>query len=62
MRNSLQKHGIPEAKKQLKLRMKNRGLDSIQVLVTRKAGKLEFDFTGSAAQVVTAREIFANWN
>jgi hypothetical protein len=62
MSNSLQRHGIKEIYKQLRLRMKNSGLETIQVLVTRRAGKYKFNFTGSAEQVVKAEQILAAWN
>ena len=42
--------------------MKNSGLDTIEVQVTRRAGKLKFHFTGSAEQVVKAEQILADWN
>ena len=42
--------------------MKNSGLDTIGVQVTRRAGKLRFNFTGSAEQVVEAEKILANWS
>ncbi|HUE36531.1 MAG TPA: hypothetical protein VMO20_04010 [Candidatus Acidoferrum sp.] len=61
MSNSLQQHGIKEIYKQLRLRMKNRGLETIQVHVTRRAGKFQYNFTGSAEQVVTAEKILADW-
>jgi hypothetical protein len=61
MSNSLQQHGIKEVYKQLRLRMKNRGLDTIQVLVTRRAGKYQYTFTGSPEQVVQAEQILAAW-
>jgi len=61
MSNSLQQHGIKEIYKQLRLRMKNRGLETIQVLVTRRAGKFKFNFTGSPEQVVKAEQILAAW-
>jgi hypothetical protein len=60
--NSLQKHGPQEAHKQLHLRMQRRGLSSIKVEVTRRAGKLKFNFTGSAADVKQAEKILADWN
>jgi hypothetical protein len=41
--------------------MKNRGLETIQVHVTRRAGKFQYSFTGSAEQVVTAEKILADW-
>jgi N-methylhydantoinase B/oxoprolinase/acetone carboxylase alpha subunit len=62
MTNSLQKHGIVEVQKQLRLRMKNSGLETIKVEVTRRAGKLRFNFTGSAEQVKKAEDILAKWN
>lgn len=61
MNNSLQQHGIKEIYKQLRLRMKNRGLETIQVHVTRRAGKFQYSFTGSAEQVATAEKILADW-
>lgn len=61
MSNSLQQHGIPEIQKQLRLKMKNAGLDTIQVEVTRRAGKKKFNFVGDAEQVVKARAILADW-
>ena len=61
MSKSLQQHGIREVHKKLRLRMKNSGLDTIGVEVTRHAGKLKFNFTGSAEQVVKARQILAEW-
>jgi hypothetical protein len=61
MSNSLEQHGIKEIYKQLRLRMKNRGLDTIQVQVTRRAGKYKYNFTGSPEQVLTAEKIFAAW-
>lgn len=61
MSKSLQQHGIREVHKQLCLRMKKSGLDTIGVEVTRPAGKLKFNFTGSAEQVVKARHILAEW-
>ena len=62
MSNSLQRHGIKEIYKQLRLRMKNSGLETIQVLVTRRAGKYKYNFTGSPEQVVKAEQILAAWN
>lgn len=41
--------------------MKNNGLDTIKVLVTRRAGKYQYAFTGSAEQVVKAEAIIAAW-
>jgi hypothetical protein len=61
MSKSLQQHGLVEAQKQLRLRMKNQHLDSIKVEVTRRAGKLQFHFTGSPDQVTKAEEILASW-
>ena len=61
MSNSLQQHGIKEIYKQLRLSMKNHGLESIQVQVTRRAGKYKFAFTGSPEQVTKAEAILAAW-
>ena len=61
MSKSLQQHGIKEIYKQLRLAMKNNGLDTINVLVTRRAGKFKFTFTGSPEQVVKAEQILAAW-
>jgi len=41
--------------------MKNSGLNTIEVLVTRRAGKFRFAFTGSPEQVVKANQILAAW-
>jgi len=60
--NSLQRHGLHEAHKQLHLRMRRNGLASIVVHVTRRAGKLQFNFTGSAEEVKKAEAILAEWN
>jgi hypothetical protein len=61
MSNSLQQHGIKEIYKQLRLRMKNSGLDTIKVHVINRAGKFRYSFTGSAEQVVQADKILAAW-
>jgi len=61
MSNSLQQHGFREIYKQLRLAMKNHGLDTIQVLVTKRAGKFKFAFTGSPEQVVKAEQVLAAW-
>jgi hypothetical protein len=61
MSNSLEQHGIKEVYKQLRLRMKTSGLDTIKVQVTRRAGKYKYNFTGSPEQVLTAEKIFATW-
>jgi hypothetical protein len=61
MSNSLQQHGINEVSRQLRLAMKINGLESIKVLVTRRAGKYQYAFTGSADQVVKAEQILAAW-
>ena len=60
--NSLQHHGIHEAHKQLHLRMQRSGLTSIKVLVTRRAGKIRFNFTGLEEEVRKAEKILADWN
>jgi hypothetical protein len=59
---SLQHHGIREAHKQLHQRMQLRGLSSIKVQVTRRAGKIRFHFTGSEEEVKQAEQILADWN
>jgi hypothetical protein len=60
--NSLQKHGPQEAHKQLHYRMQRNGLSSIKVHVTRRAGKLKFNFTGAADEVSKAEKILAEWS
>ena len=42
--------------------MKRTGLTSIKVEVTRRAGKLRFNFTGSDEEVKQAEKILADWN
>jgi hypothetical protein len=61
MSKSLQQHGFKEIYKQLRLAMKNSGLNTIEVLVTRRAGKFKYAFTGSPEQVVKAEAILAAW-
>jgi hypothetical protein len=61
MSNSLQQHGMKEIYKQLRLRMKNSGLATIKVLVTRRSGKFQYDFTGSPEEVAKAQQIVAAW-
>jgi hypothetical protein len=61
MSKSLQQHGIKEVYKQLRLAMKINGLETIKVHITRRAGKLKFDFTGANEQVVKAKKILAAW-
>ncbi len=61
MSNSLEQHGIKEVYKQLRLRMKNSGLDTIKVQVSRRAGKYQYHATGSPEQVLKAEKIFAAW-
>ena len=61
MSNSLEQHGIKEIYKQLRLRMKTSGLDTIKVQVSRRAGKYKYNFTGSPEQVLKADKIFAAW-
>jgi hypothetical protein len=41
--------------------MKSSGLATIKVEVTRRAGKLRFNFTGSEAEVKQAEKILADW-
>ena len=60
--NSLKRHGIYEAHKQLHRRMQRSGLSTIKVLVTRRAGKMKFNFTGSEEEVRKAERILADWN
>ena len=62
MTNSLNLHGAREVHKQLQLRMKNSGLETIKVHVTRKSGKIKCHFTGSPEQVVKAEQILAAWS
>jgi len=61
MSNSLQLHGIREVNKQIRLKMKNSGLDTIQVHVLRIAKKYKCTFTGAPEQVVQAEKILAAW-
>jgi hypothetical protein len=61
MSHSLQQHGFREINKQLRFRMIASGLDTIQILVTRRAGKFRFSFTGLPEQVVKAEAILAAW-
>jgi len=61
MSKSLQQHSAHEINKQLCLKMKNSGLDTIEVQITRRAGKFRYGFTGSAEQVVKAEAILAAW-
>ncbi|MEI6077749.1 MAG: hypothetical protein WCS94_19360 [Verrucomicrobiota bacterium] len=61
MSNSLQQHGFKEIYKQLRFHMKTHGLDTIKVLITRRAGKYHYSFTGAAEQVVKAEQILAAW-
>jgi hypothetical protein len=58
---SLQRVGAKEAHKQLHLRMRRSGLASIKVLVTRRAGKLQFGFAGTEEEVKKAEAILADW-
>jgi hypothetical protein len=61
MSNSLQQHSIKEVTKQLRLRMKRSGLDTVEVQVTRQCGKYQYGFTGSPEQITKAEEILAAW-
>lgn len=61
MSNSLQQHSFTEVYKQLRLRMKNSGLNTVQVQVTNRAGKKQYAFTGSPEQVAQAEKILAAW-
>ena len=58
---SLHRHGASEAHKQLHLRMKQRGLTTVKVSVTRKSGRLNVQFSGSDEEVKIARQILADW-
>ncbi len=60
--HSLEQHGIREAYRQLHLRMQRRGLTSIKVQVTRRAGRLKFSFSGLDEEVKKAEKILADWN
>jgi hypothetical protein len=61
MSNSLQKHPMKEIYKQLRLRIKNNGLETVQVQLSRRAGKIQIGFTGSTEQVGQAERILAAW-
>jgi len=61
MTNSLRLHGIKEVYRQLHLRMKTTGLDTIRVHISRRAGKYQCNFTGSPEQIVQAEKILAAW-
>jgi hypothetical protein len=52
---------MKEIYKQLRLKMKTCGLETIVVHITRRAGKYQYQFTGSPDQVVQAEKIFAAW-
>ena len=60
--NSLQHHGLHEAHRQLHLRMQRSGLSTVKVIVTRRAGKMKFSFTGSEDEVKKAERILTEWN
>jgi len=60
--NSLQHHGLHEAHRQLHLRMQRSGLSTVKVIVTRRAGKMKFSFTGSEDEVKKAEQILAEWS
>ena len=61
MNNSLEQHPINEVLHQLQVRMKKTGLDTVKVLVSRRAGKYQCSFTGSTEQVAQAEKILAEW-
>lgn len=61
MNNSLKQHGIKEVYRQIHLRMKNTGLETVKVLISRRAGKYQCNFTGSPEQVAQAEKIIAAW-
>ena len=58
---SLHRHGAREAHKQLHLRMKKRGLETVKLSVTRKSGRLDVQFSGTDEEVRIARQILADW-
>ncbi len=59
---SLQRHSPREAHKQLHRCMQRSGLSSIEVHITRPAGKMHFHFTGLEAEVRKAEKILADWS
>jgi hypothetical protein len=61
MSKSLQQHGIRENYKQIRLSMKNHGLDSVEVQIIRHCGKFKYSFSGSPEQVVKAEQVLATW-
>jgi hypothetical protein len=58
---SLHRHGAKEAHKQLHMRMKKCGLNTIKISVTRKTGRLNVQFSGSDEEVKKAQQILADW-
>jgi hypothetical protein len=42
--------------------MQRSGLSSVKVTVTRRAGKIQFQFTGLDEEVKKAQQILADWN
>ena len=42
--------------------MQRSGLSSIKVVVSRRAGKIRFQFTGSEEEVKKAEKILADWS
>lgn len=42
--------------------MQRSGLSTIKVIVTRRAGKMKFSFTGSEDEVKKAERILADWS
>ena len=42
--------------------MQRSGLKSIKVLITRRAGRLKFNFSGLDEEVRKAEKILADWN
>lgn len=61
MSNSFQLHGSREIHKQLRFRMKSVGLNTIEIQVVRRAGKVKISFTGSPEEVAKAEQILAAW-
>jgi hypothetical protein len=58
---SLHRHGAKEAHKQLHFRLKKCGLNTVQVSVTRKSGRLKVQFSGADEEVKKAQQILASW-
>jgi hypothetical protein len=59
---SLHQHGAKEAQKQLHLRIKRSGLNTVKTSVTRKSGRLKVRFTGAPDEVKKVEQIFADFS